>query len=751
MNDQISPHSGKSKGHDARDRRRESNSQDLHVSGSQPSRRRRRRAKVERTPTPSSSYSDDLASEDPLHPESNSREGKPLEDEAAFHPSKMAPGFKQGIFAKAAVEPPFGSSGSPGVEPLGESAPSKFQKRAESPVLPRDAITPFKPADPVKPIGGGAAKPGEEKEKRLMDDFDLRCLSIYTQFLERNVEMEITEILSHLGGGEDSSEWGAAFASLTRPKRAATGLRYIRLLENYVNWLKRESGDKSQTLDPIGKEVVWHYLHHLAKEEVGAHTPKSFLLALRFLGEALGFCLEAFSYQRNKKLIETHSRALKPKNKAPMIPIKTLEFLECCVEDHTLPVGYRVAAGKLRLCVQASLRWDDLSRTLVGNLEWVRRFGSADIVGLRSKEAMSKTGIRPWVASYLSVTKEGDDWLPVLVRLIMASHGTEWKLHDHLGKSFSSDGKFALTGVATFAQDVSFVRFLLSSALEKGIDLELNEEGVRLLRWHGAKSTLTSVMMHLNEGERAVRFSGNWKDQKESMPDCYLREAQLLVLGAQEKALWFIRDGGVIGKLEGVPLEPGPDHFETDEAATEFREIKTRAKRALEDFKPLVGISRNDVPQAVLDDLVRHGEASTEILASEKGNENFEIGAMAELVVSAEDSLKDVFSPDLEEEVASDSDSVVEFYEEVFVQVKGSLRGSLHKASPNQSCRPRCNVAGSEFEMVRASDPVSKATKFCQRCFGKIPKNGCKLCTKTREVMKDGVQVNVRCGRRCHL
>jgi len=61
-------------------------------------------------------------------------------------------------------------------------------------------------------------------------------------------------------------------------------------------------------------------------------------------------------------------------------------------------------------------------------------------------------------------------------------------------------------------------------------------------------------------------------------------------------------------------------------------------------------------------------------------------------------------------------------------------------------------VAGSEFEMVRASDPVSKATKFCQRCFGRIPKNGCnKLCTKTREVMKDGVQVSVRCGRRCHL
>ena len=218
-------------------------------------------------------------------------------------------------------------------------------------------------------------------------------------------------------------------------------------------------------------------------------------------------------------------------------------------------MGYRVAAGKLRLCVQASLRWDDLSRTPVGNLEWVRRFGNADIVGLRSKEAMSKTGIRPWVASYLSVTKEGDDWLPVLVRLIMASHGggmeaprTTWE------NPFPQMGRLPSLELPPFAQDVSFVRFLLSSALEKGIDLELNEEGVRLLRWHGAKSTLTSVMMHLNEGERAVGFSGNWKDQKESMPDCYLREAQLLVLGAQEKALWFIRDGGVIGTWDPTIL-----------------------------------------------------------------------------------------------------------------------------------------------------------------------------------------------------
>ena len=61
------------------------------------------------------------------------------------------------------------------------------------------------------------------------------------------------------------------------------------------------------------------------------------------------------------------------------------------------------------------------------------------------------------------------------------------------------------------------------------------------------------------------------------------------MLGAQEKALWFIRDGGVIGKLEAFPLEPGPDHFESEEAATEFREIKTRAKKALEGFQAAGG------------------------------------------------------------------------------------------------------------------------------------------------------------------
>ena len=114
--------------------------------------------------------------------------------------------------------------------------------------------------------------------------------------------------------------------------------------------------------------------------------------------------------------------------------------------------------------------------------------------------------------------------------------------------------------------------------------------------------------------------------------------------------------------------------------------------------------------------------------------------------------MKDGHSPDIDGEEGSDSDSVVEFYEEVFTQIEGSLRASLHKVAPGSEERPKCNVAGTAVELVKAHETVSKATNFCQRCFGKVPPNGCsKLCTKVRVIQRDGVEVTVRCGRRCHL
>ena len=137
-----------------------------------------------------------------------------------------------------------------------------------------------------------------------------------------------------------------------------------------------------------------------------------------------------------------------------------------------------------------------------------------------------------------------------------------FKTHDHVGKSFTSDGLYPTVNMSSFDQDVTFIRLILKSAVEAGFNLDISLEEAKKARWHGAKATLTSVMMHTGEGDRAVRFSGNWKEQRESMSDTYLRESQLLVLSAQENALEYLRKGGKVERLVGVPIgtseAPGP-------------------------------------------------------------------------------------------------------------------------------------------------------------------------------------------------
>jgi len=72
------------------------------------------------------------------------------------------------------------------------------------------------------------------------------------------------------------------------------------------------------------------------------------------------------------------------------------------------------------------------------------------------------------------------------------------------------------------------------------------------LRWHGAKATLSSVMQHLGLQKKAVRFQGGWKARHETMPDCYLREAQTLLIEAQQKCLTYLCKGGGLVRLEGT-------------------------------------------------------------------------------------------------------------------------------------------------------------------------------------------------------
>ena len=65
-----------------------------------------------------------------------------------------------------------------------------------------------------------------------------------------------------------------------------------------------------------------------------------------------------------------------------------------------------------------------------------------------------------------------------------------------------------------------------------------------------------------------VRFQGAWASQADTMPDTYLREAQTMVLEAQERCLSFLRSGGDLVRLLGVPVgEGGPVPEDYQEAA----------------------------------------------------------------------------------------------------------------------------------------------------------------------------------------
>ena len=323
-----------------------------------------------------------------------------------FHPSKIRPDPSSKKFEKAAEEPEGSGDGSYSYE--------TEEEREKAPLFPKPALTPDLPVDPPPklalraeqtPRGGSTFGGADAKEKAALDSFDIKALEIFLELQERGLEMEIETILKEL---KDDGEWTEAFVSLVRPKRAATGLRYARLVENMITWIKRkEQRTGEQAKDILDREAVWIYLHDLSMKGIGKYTPKGVVNAIRYFGEAFGVDSSAVLCRRVRKLTDSYCKQTRPKSQAPMLTVKTLELLEGTVVNPAIQKGIRIAAGKLRLCVQASLRWDDLARTPLANVEWVRRKGCERIAGLRSRFGDSKTGPRPWVSSYLGVTPRG--------------------------------------------------------------------------------------------------------------------------------------------------------------------------------------------------------------------------------------------------------------------------------------------------------------------------------------------------------
>lgn len=71
-----------------------------------------------------------------------------------------------------------------------------------------------------------------------------------------------------------------------------------------------------------------------------------------------------------------------------------LGYLESVIMCKERRLVERVTAGKLRLCIQASIRHN------MHMMEWCRFLGSEKAAGLRAKAPCTKSGVRPWVASW---------------------------------------------------------------------------------------------------------------------------------------------------------------------------------------------------------------------------------------------------------------------------------------------------------------------------------------------------------------
>ena len=483
---------------------------------------------------------------------------------------------------------------------------------------------------------------------------------------------------------------------------------------------------------------------------------------------------------RPKRLAVRYAKA-KPglASRAPIFQKETLKALEAMVMDPYLGRPSRISAGKLRLCVQASIRYDDLLHTPIGSLEWVRRRGSSTIVGVRAKSTQGKNKARPWVASILGVTEEGDGWLQDLIRLVLAAHGTNYAQDDHFGKETTRDGDHFTLRPARMESDVTAVKRALNGFKASGGHTGMSEEETNLLRWHGSKATLTTLMQHLQLDPRAIRFAGDWSSREDTMPDVYLREAQLMVLKGQETCLAYLRQGGDFGGLvsggsvgddpkgDGGEIPSGPQESEAQnaEAMERQRQLIANAKEAASRFE---GVSPEGVAKDFLDPAFSDGGALDPSVVEEelKSPPELDPAVLQKILVSEEDN-DDVYVtysfdnkakiPTVKEEGAEDTKgAVAEVQPESVGEVPltdedGDLEGMtgsfviLDKPSSTSKLHlpvmrrrsegldplsePRCGARG-KFCLIEAGEAMDPATEPCSRCFGKIAEGACKkLCS----------------------
>ena len=597
-----------------------------------------------------------------------------------------------------------------------------------------------------------------EKESEALHKYQKECMYIYEAFKRLGFPMDLESMV------EPSKVLDKdRFRLLTRPNRAATGLNYTRLMDRFLKW-RRTRKDLDGVEGPLDARFgSLEFVEYLMQKQVGYLTPRSFLYAVDYFSTAFGFDPKGKCWHRAKRLaLSFANKRANPVARAPCFMKATLLALEMAVEDGYLPKPARVACGKLRLCIQASTRYDDLLNTPLSECEWVRKPGERAVIGLRSRAIRGKSGPRLWVASLKGVKPEHDNWLVCLMRLLLESHGETWKQDDHLGKlALSLGGEFSKMP-ARLEVDVGLVKSTLEKYSKEGIETGLDDEATSVLRWHGAKATLSSIMQHLNLPKRVVRWQGNWSSQTETMPDTYLRESQTLVLASQEKCLEYLRQGGDLVRLIGEPVNPGkdPEHL---------ADVARRERAMAATFGD--GAKFEGLPKDVLDGAFSEDGAISEECLKQEAEAVSAKGSMSEfLQEDAGDNLaEDESASDPDDKEKSDVEAgakpkdPVELMDEadtemltpVWIQAKTPGKApKVHLPYPAsgvgegpQPALPKCGASGS-FEIIKAEETLEASTKLCKRCCSSTEKgSNCEAICGHLHLSRN--LTVYRCIRRC--
>ena len=604
-----------------------------------------------------------------------------------------------------------------------------------------------------------------ERERLDLEKFKMAALEIFKFYRVLDISMELTQWVGDMRVDE------AKFIFHVAPSRASTGLRYANLMNGHMSWLKGIPGWDQGGGTPLEKLRVVEYVESVVQSGMGRYTPSSFLFALDYFSKAFGFDPTGAQWRRSKMLAARYSKA-KPgmADRAPQFSKETLLALEQLVLDEVVPLPERIAAGKLRLCCQASIRYDDLLHTPLSSLEWVRRKGEVAIVGVRARSTQGKVRARPWVASFMGASDLFDKWLNTLIGLVVNSHGRRWGADDHFGKEVNRAGDGFTAKPARMEPDVIAVKSGLSHLLAQGENVGLSKVQISMLRWHGAKSTFTSLMQHLELDPRMIRLAGDWSSREDAMPDVYLREAQLLCLKGQEKCLYHLRLGGDFGGLVPAGLAgDGPP----DEGGVGAQGVEKVDLSKAEVFE---GVHASTLSDSFLDGVFDHaGTVCFDLVDEDKNfkpDENIldrfledpgkfeesyvvydferpKAGAgLAEGAAAVETvAEKDLETPPMlrEDDGEEDEGLTCSFV----VAASGASTSKLHLPAVDkddegrllQVAVPLCGLRGS-FTYVGACEAIDPKTAPCVRCFGRRDSSCGSLCKYTVGDAK-------RCTRRC--